>query len=274
MSIYITDVAGKRSKIAGVGLPGPAGKDGKSPYQVAVEGGYTGTETEFNLQLASVGGVFWINLTKQNDGTWSSDKTFDEIYEAYQNGKSLLVLINETRFSFLRVASLYAVTSSVICFMTLSSAEYFFAINKDETITFQSYELYTIGVPLNMKGKGIVNLPDPSTATSAANKNYVDSKSPKTYVATIGTTWTEDSDTGVKSQLVSIAEVVSDNTAKVDHVYNGNGSADSYDEFVEAENQYLNYITNGYAETVAGGIKFYIFGDAPSVEIPIIVEVN
>lgn len=44
MSIYVRDAAGNRTKIAGVGLPGPAGK---SAYQYAVEGGFSGTEEEF-----------------------------------------------------------------------------------------------------------------------------------------------------------------------------------------------------------------------------------
>lgn len=44
MSIYVRDADGNRHKIAGVGLPGPPGK---SAYQYAVEGGFSGTEEEF-----------------------------------------------------------------------------------------------------------------------------------------------------------------------------------------------------------------------------------
>lgn len=95
----------------------------------------------------------------------------------------------------------------------------------------------------------------------------------KTFTATIGTTWTENEETGVKSQSVPIAGVLAKHTAKVDHAYTGDGTSDGYAAFVEAENQYLTYITNGYAETYDGGITFYIFGDAPTVSIPIVVEV-
>ena len=95
----------------------------------------------------------------------------------------------------------------------------------------------------------------------------------KTFTATIGTTWTENEDTGVKSQSVPIIGVLAKHTAKVDHAYTGSGTSDDYAAFVEAENQYLTYITNGYAETYDGGITFYIFGDAPTVSIPIVVEV-
>lgn len=94
----------------------------------------------------------------------------------------------------------------------------------------------------------------------------------KTYTATIGTTWTEDSNTGVKTQIVAIAGVTAQNTANADHAYTGTGTAEDYAAFVEAENQFLDCITNGIAETVAGGIKFTIFGEANTVEIPIVVE--
>ena len=40
---------------AGVpGAPGARGKDGKDAYEQAVAGGYTGTEAEFNAQLAGI----------------------------------------------------------------------------------------------------------------------------------------------------------------------------------------------------------------------------
>ncbi len=95
-----------------------------------------------------------------------------------------------------------------------------------------------------------------------------------TYTATIGTTWVEDSNTGVKTQNVAIPGVLASHTATVDHAYTGSGTSDDYAAFVEAENQYLTCITNGYAETYDGGIKFVIFGDANTVEIPIVVEVS
>lgn len=44
MSIYVKDADGNRKKVAGIGLPGPVGK---SAYQYAVDGGFTGTEEQF-----------------------------------------------------------------------------------------------------------------------------------------------------------------------------------------------------------------------------------
>ena len=93
----------------------------------------------------------------------------------------------------------------------------------------------------------------------------------KVFTGTITTNWTENSATGVKTQTVGIAGITATNTAIVDHAGMDRTSTD-YNSFVQAENQYLTCITNGYAETVANGIKFYIFGDANTVAIPIIVE--
>ena len=91
-----------------------------------------------------------------------------------------------------------------------------------------------------------------------------------TYTGTIGTSWTENADTGEKTQNVAISGILAnDNGVIVDHVR----GSESLEDFVEAENQYLDCITNGYAETYAGGIKFTIFGDANTVSIPIIVKV-
>ena len=125
---------------------------------------------------------------------------------------------------------------------------------------------------------------DTDRATWNGKADLVDGKVPasqlpeissvKTYTATIGTTWVEDENTGIKTQSVAIAGVKATNTATVDHVYTGSGTSDDYAAFVEAENQYLNCITNGYAETYNGGIKFTIFGDANTVSIPIVVEVS
>lgn len=93
----------------------------------------------------------------------------------------------------------------------------------------------------------------------------------KVFTGTITTNWTEDSDTGVKTQTINISGITTTNTAIVDHAGMDSTSTD-YDSFVQAENQYLTCITNGYAETVTNGIKFYIFGDANTVAIPIVVE--
>ena len=136
-----------------------------------------------------------------------------------------------------------------------------------------SYSASEVGaIPSSEKGaaSGVATL---GTDGKVPTGQLPEISSVKTFTATIGTTWTENEDTGVKSQNVAIPGVLAKHTAKVDHAYTGDGTSDGYAAFVEAENQYLTYITNGYAETYDGGITFYIFGDANTVSIPIVVEV-
>lgn len=94
------------------------------------------------------------------------------------------------------------------------------------------------------------------------------------YEATIGTNWTENEDTGVKSQTVAITGVTGNDNAHVEPRYTGDGTSDGYAAFVTQKNQFFTNITNGYAQTVDGGITFYIFGDANTVSIPVVVEVK
>lgn len=115
---------------------------------------------------------------------------------------------------------------------------------------------------------------DTVNTRSTIINHAITAKGAAIYNVTIGTSWVENEDTGVKSQNVAINGITAEHTAKVDHAYTGNKTSDSYATFVEEENQYLTYITNGYAETYDGGITFYIFGDANTVSIPIVVEVT
>lgn len=64
-------------------IMGAPGKDGKSPYQVAQENGYQGTEEEFNQGLLNVGKDFGntiskiiTNVTITTD-MWTPDETFE-----------------------------------------------------------------------------------------------------------------------------------------------------------------------------------------------------
>ena len=89
------------------------------------------------------------------------------------------------------------------------------------------------------------------------------------FSGTIGTEWTEDAETGVKYQLVEIKGVLaSHETAVLDAVMTHDRTADGYAAFVEENNQFLEFITNGDAETVDGGVMFYIYGEPNTVEIP------
>ena len=94
---YITSLRGPQGIKGGKGDTGPqgpkgdtgsAGANGKSAYQYAVEGGYTGTETKFAEKLAS--GTMFVTIT-DNNGTLSADKSYNDIENAILDGTPVLV---------------------------------------------------------------------------------------------------------------------------------------------------------------------------------------
>lgn len=191
-----------------------------------------------------------------------------QIDAAYQEGKPVICFYDGALFYLV-----YS-TNRTACFVSPDHAvcsELTVGSNNTWASAYQEY------VPASHASTHAPGGSDP--LTGYASTAYVDEAvahaggGATVYEATIGTSWTEDSDTGVKTQTVAISGVTAANTAKVDHRYTGDGTSEGYAAFVEAENQYLTFITNGYAETVAGGIKFTIFGDANTVSIPIVVEV-
>lgn len=89
------------------------------------------------------------------------------------------------------------------------------------------------------------------------------------FYGTIGTNWTEDSNTGAKYQLVAITGVTADmELGRLDTINTHERTSVGYAAYVEEQNQFLTYITNGDAETVDGGVMFYIYGEANTVDIP------
>ena len=70
--------------------------DGKSAFSYAQDGGYTGTEEEFAAKLAAESidkALFVVNITTTDEVTYSADKTFDEITQAYNEGKYNIVAV-------------------------------------------------------------------------------------------------------------------------------------------------------------------------------------
>ena len=87
---------GPRGEKGADGATGATGADGKSAYQYAQDGGYTGTEAEFAAKLAAEGldkALFVVKITTTDGATLSADKTFDEIVQAYNEGKYNIVAI-------------------------------------------------------------------------------------------------------------------------------------------------------------------------------------
>lgn len=117
MAIYVNG-----RKVAGIGIAG------KSAYQAAVDGGYTGTEEEYNQMMANGGlpsggtegqmlyqgesgpewgnkPVMYVNITGTT-GNLEADKTFAEIQEAYQKGYAVFAKIE------LYIIPLYALSEN------------------------------------------------------------------------------------------------------------------------------------------------------------------
>lgn len=113
---------------------------------------------------------------------------------------------------------------------------------------------------------GTVNIPPGQAETSGGNAAV--------FFGSIGTEWTKDSSTGVRYQLVEIDGVrASHQSATLDVIMTHERTSDGYANFIEEQNQFLDFITNGDAETVDGGVMFYIYGDLNTIEIPFCVEV-
>lgn len=97
----------------------------------------------------------------------------------------------------------------------------------------------------------------------------------RSFFGTIGTAWEVDAATGVRTQLVAIEGVKAAHEAAVlDVVMTHERTSEGYAAFVEENNQFLAYITNGDAETVDGGVMFYIYGDPNTIDIPFCLEVG
>lgn len=201
-----------------------------------------------------------VTVTGDVDGNYTASATAAEIYAAWRAGKRVYAESANVEYSFFTAVTNSAGGLERVIFQV------FWEINKREEY-------------LIIEGTGNIRFDNSNDIVIVNDDGKIPSwylpeiSSVKTYIAAIGTTWTEDSTTGVKTQSVAIPGVLSTHTATVDHAYTGSGTSEDYAAFVEAENQYLNCITNGYAETYNGGIKFTIFGDANTVSIPIVVVV-
>ena len=83
------------------------GADGKSAYSYAQDGGYTGTEAEFKAKLAAESidkALFVVNITTTDGVTFSADKTFEEIVQAYNEGKyNIAAAAGSSRMPFLAI---------------------------------------------------------------------------------------------------------------------------------------------------------------------------
>ena len=96
--------------VDGTNIKGP---QGKSAYQYAAEGGYTGTETAFAKKLAS--GAMIVTIT-DNGGTLSADKTYNEIKAAILAGTTVFVDYDGTGLSLIGTTADALVFGVIQCY--------------------------------------------------------------------------------------------------------------------------------------------------------------
>ena len=169
---------------------GDKGPDGKSAYSYAQDGGYTGTEAEFAAKLAAENidkALFVVNITSNGDGTYSADKTFDEIVQVYNEGKyNIVANVAEFKFAefkFPVIAHLTAILEHAILF----SNSFVSGKNDANLITIgisSNNGLAVILTPVVTKASKLPN-PYPLTFTGAVTGSY-DGSSAKTIDIPIG----------------------------------------------------------------------------------------
>ena len=150
------------------------GANGKSAYSYAVDGGYTGTEEEFAAKLAAESidkALFVVNITQNSGGTFSADKTFEEITQAYNEGKYNIVAIMALRTGSHIMPLLAAQKTGAVFGMVLGQTRFSFVITSNNEVQREMIQLATL------KNK----LPNPYslTFTGAVSETY-DGSSAKT----------------------------------------------------------------------------------------------
>ena len=159
------------------GATGATGADGKSAYSYAVDGGYTGTEAEFAAKLAAESidkALFVVKITQNRDGTLSADKTFDEIVQAYNEGKYNIVAVWDDL-----IMPISEITGRVEAIFGNTLGDYSLLI----TITYDN-EVIDEGILLATINSKLPN-PYPLTFTGAVNETY-DGSSAKTITIPSG----------------------------------------------------------------------------------------
>lgn len=178
-------VQGPKGDTGNVGPQGPkgdtgaTGADGKSAYSYAQDGGYTGTEAEFAAKLAAEGldkALYVVNIT-ENGGTYSADKTFEEITQAYNEGKYNIVA------RFFGMDYLLAGAGPTNCYFMSFQTAYGVALGVALELNSNN-EITTVENYLALKTSKLPN-PYPLTFTGAVSGSY-DGSSAKTIEIPIG----------------------------------------------------------------------------------------
>ena len=155
------------------------GADGKSAYSYAQDGGYTGTEQEFAAKLAAEGldkALYVVNATIDfNSFKLSVDKTFEEIKQAYDEGKYSIILSLMGK----SIAPLVGMSSASCVFVAVTAVQRnIVSVTVDTVIITKDNVVETYSADLATTTSKLPN-PYPLTFTGAVNETY-DGSSAKT----------------------------------------------------------------------------------------------
>ena len=229
------------------------GADGKSAYSYAQDGGYTGTEAEFAAKLAAESidkALFVVNITQNSGGTYSADKTFNEIVRAYNEGKYNIVAIMALRTGSHIMPLLAAQKTGAVFGMVLGQTRFSFVITSNNEVQREMIQLATL--------KNKLPNPYPLTFTGAVNETY-DGSSAKTIEIPSGGTGGGGALSGLAIadnydiELISHVIIDQENipTAGITVTQKDDGSPFAYDGLLiwtdaKSASSYTTFNFNGY----------------------------
>lgn len=106
--------------------------NGKSAYECAKDGGYTGTEAEFAEKLAESNDVVIVNITGDDTNGYTSDKTVVEIQTALDDGNMILA----------RIGNGYAVLSHLLRDFSAVFTSYTSSNGKFSSVSYIILEMF------------------------------------------------------------------------------------------------------------------------------------
>lgn len=152
-------------------VKGDNGADGKSPYQVAVEEGYNGTEAEFYAALVSLQNAPFLPTS---GGTMSGNLNLNDGVEIRSYGQDQHSILFEQ--GGIRLKDYGGWGSRILGLSDPIDNDD--SANKHYVDSSASNLLSktggTMSGPLNMGGQKIEMVPTPTESTDAVNKGYVD----------------------------------------------------------------------------------------------------
>ena len=172
---------GDKGDTGAAGPQGETGADGKSPYAVAVEAGYTGTEAEFYAALVSLQDGPFLPLT---GGTVTGSLTIEAV-------SALFALMSSDGG-----ASLGMMSNSLLGNIITHTGALQINASDGSDVSFGESTLKDIG--------------DPADDTDAATKGYVDALKPKAVTITLTAAGWSDN-----TQTVTVSGVSADETAQL-----------------------------------------------------------